>query len=99
VLIRALEPVAGIDLMRRRRGREALAELASGPGKLTQALAIGPAENRADLVGARRPRLTILPGDAPAAIDETPRIGITRAADWPLRFCERGSAFLSRRGG
>jgi DNA-3-methyladenine glycosylase len=98
-LVRALEPVAGIDLMRRRRGREALADLASGPGKLAQALAIGPAENALDLVprsrGAR-PALTILDGDAPAAIDATPRIGITRAAEWPLRFLERGSAFVSR---
>lgn len=94
VLIRALEPVEGIDLMRARRGREDVRDLTSGPGKLTQALGIGRAENGLDLVSSR---LTISRGDAPAGVEATPRIGITKAADWELRFVEKGSPFASRR--
>ena len=92
VLIRALEPVSGVELMRERRGRDLVFELASGPGKLTEALGIGPKQNGLDLVTSQ---LRLLPGDRPASIDVTPRIGITQAADWPLRFVERGSKYLS----
>jgi DNA-3-methyladenine glycosylase len=94
VLIRALEPLEGLDLMRRRRGREDPRDLASGPGKLTQALGIGRSENGLDLIESR---LTIVKGAPPAAIEATPRIGISKAADWALRFVEKGSAFASRR--
>lgn len=94
VLIRALEPTQGLALMRRRRGREPLTDLTSGPGKAAQALGIGPAQNGADLV---RSPLAILAGPAPDAIAVSPRIGITRAADWPLRFYVPGSPFVSRR--
>jgi DNA-3-methyladenine glycosylase len=93
VLIRALEPLLGEALMRARRGVAERRALASGPGKLTQALAIGEAENGACL---RRSTLIVAEGPPPARIEATPRIGITRAADWPLRFVEAGSAFLSR---
>jgi DNA-3-methyladenine glycosylase len=100
VLIRAIEPVSGIDVMRRRRaaGQRRLPDtaLTSGPGKLAQALGITGALDAHPL---DRAPLYILPGDgvAAAAVDCGPRIGITRAADWPLRFWERGNRCVSRR--
>lgn len=81
VLVRALEPLTGLDVMRRRRGR---ADLASGPGKLTIAMGITRALNGADLV---KGPLRIV--DGPAHVGEikvTPRIGISQCVDWPLRF-------------
>ncbi len=102
VLLRALEPFGeGIDLMRRRRGREAEADLCSGPGKLTQALGITLAENGADLVRsaltivAEDGRLAGRPPDA-LAIEASPRIGISRAQDRPLRFFVPGHPCVSR---
>jgi len=96
VLIRALEPRWGIEEMRRRRGREPLRDLCSGPGKLTEALGIG-----LDLNGAA---LTAPPFELrnrgeewrDVAVAAGPRIGITRAAELPWRFCAAGSAYLSR---
>lgn len=85
VLIRAVEPVEGLALMRRRRRGCADALLANGPARLCQAFAIGRSQN-----GVRLDRgpLRILRG--PRVPDErvavTTRIGISRAADWPLRF-------------
>jgi DNA-3-methyladenine glycosylase len=94
VLIRALEPVAGVELMRERRGVEAARDLCSGPGKLTQALGIGLELNDTLLHGP----ISIHPRDSaeppPAAACE--RIGITRAVELPWRFCEIGSGYLSR---
>lgn len=94
VLLRALEPVDGLALMQRRRGTSVLRHLASGPGRLTQAMAITLAHNRDDLVTgplylARRDR-------SPGPIVATPRIGISAATDRPWRFVVRGSPFLSR---
>lgn len=94
VLLRALEPVDGLALMQRRRGTSVLRQLASGPGRLTQAMAITLAHNREDLVTgplylARRDR-------SPGRIVATPRIGISAATDRPWRFVVRGSPFLSR---
>jgi DNA-3-methyladenine glycosylase len=94
VLIRALEPAAGIDLMRARRGRAALFELCSGPGKLARALGITGADNGADLV---RSHLVLEDGPAPAEIAVSPRIGITRNAEAPLRFFDAASPHVSRR--
>jgi DNA-3-methyladenine glycosylase len=96
VLIRALEPVEGIELMRSRRGVDRLEHLCSGPGKLTQALGIGLVDNGCDLsrgpvVIARKPRAW---RDAPVAASR--RIGITKAAELEWRFCALGSRFLSR---
>ena len=96
VLIRALEPLAGIDLMRRRRpAAKRLEDLASGPGKLTLALAITRKQNGADLT---RSRLYVLRERHPPAFEVvvTPRIGITHCADWPLRFLIADSPFVSR---
>jgi DNA-3-methyladenine glycosylase len=95
VLLRALEPVQGIDLMRRRRGGVADRQLCSGPGKLCQALAI-----TRDLDGEpmRRSNVKVLQrsGARPPATVATPRIGITKAADWPLRFVIDKSPWTSR---
>lgn len=93
VLVRALEPVAGHDVMRRRRGRD---DLTNGPARLTQALGIGP-----DLTGHRYdvPPLEWLVGQ-PVEEDDvcvTTRIGISRAADLPLRFYDRRSRWVSKR--
>lgn len=93
VLIRALEPTAGIALMQRRRGRDEPTALASGPGKLAQALGIARAQNGADLVSSS---LSVLAGPAVEEVAVSPRIGISRAADWPLRFFVPGNAHVSR---
>ena len=94
VLLRAIEPVAGVGLMRRRRRTAAARSLGSGPGRLTQAMGITLAHNRADLVSgslylARGPRRR-------EPIAATPRIGISQATDRRWRFVLRGSRFLSR---
>ena len=96
VLIRALEPVAGVDLMRRRRpSARRLEDLASGPGKLTQAMAITRAQNGADLT--RGPLVVRQPAeDRAIETSVTPRVGIRHCADWPLRFLIRGNRFVSR---
>jgi len=96
VLIRALEPVEGIDLMRERRGLHALEQLCSGPGKLTQALGIGLGLNATDLVSGPM-RIGPRPAgwEAPAMVAGT-RIGITKAPELPWRFCARGSRSVSR---
>jgi DNA-3-methyladenine glycosylase len=94
VLIRALEPTAGLERMRARRGPRPDAELCSGPGKLTEALGIGLDLNDADL--CRDPFLLARPeGDRPE-VTVAPRVGITKAVDRPWRFCAAGSAFVSR---
>jgi DNA-3-methyladenine glycosylase len=96
VLIRALEPVEGIELMRERRGLERLEDLCSGPGKLTQALGIELSDNGCDLalgpiVIARKPRAW---REAPVAASR--RIGITKATELEWRFSAVGSRHLSR---
>lgn len=97
VLIRALEPLDGIELMAERRGIDAarLTGLCSGPGKLTEALGIGLSDNACDLargpvVIAGRPERF---GDP--VVQRDLRIGITKAADLPWRFCLAGSPYLS----
>jgi DNA-3-methyladenine glycosylase len=95
VLIRALEPSVGIERMRERRGPRADAELCSGPGKLTEALGVGLADNGADLT--REPFFLLPPeGGAPPEIATGPRIGITKATERPWRFCAAGNRFVSR---
>jgi DNA-3-methyladenine glycosylase len=96
VLIRALEPLEGLDHMRARRGMEAPRQLCSGPGKLTQALGIGRELNDTDLL-----RGPIVFSDRPrawrdVAVDVDVRIGITKAADLPWRFIASGNRFVSR---
>jgi DNA-3-methyladenine glycosylase len=93
VLIRALEPVDGIELMRQRRGLDRAEELCSGPGKLTQALGIGLSLNATSLLDgpievlARERRPRVVAGE---------RIGITKAVELPWRFCDADSQHVSR---
>ena len=95
VLIRALEPLAGLDLMRRRRGVDRDVDLTSGPARLCDAFGLTRAQDGARL---DRGALRILRGvrvpDEDVVV--SPRIGIRKAAEWPLRFHIRGSRFVSR---
>lgn len=97
VLVRALQPLSGIEQMRRRRGRHALSDLCSGPGKLSQALAIKLAEDGTDLCGGGP--ISILAAPAllvPASVLPGVRVGITKAVELPWRFCLAGSEHVSR---
>ncbi len=93
VLIRALEPTHELALMAERRGMSAARALCSGPGKLSQALAI---TRDHDALPLDRAPFALEPGVAPAIISG-PRIGISKAVEVPWRFGEAGSRFLSRR--
>ena len=92
VLLRALEPTAGLETMHDRRGRESVLDLCRGPGRLGQALAIGP-ELDGEPIGAGRIELTI--GQASGPVVQTPRIGITRAVELPWRFLLADSPYVS----
>ena len=95
VLIRALEPLAGLDRMRRRRGTADLLRLARGPGCVGQALGLDRRFNGADLTG---PKLWIAGGERPAnrfRVGRSPRIGIRRARDWRWRLYRAGDPFVS----
>jgi DNA-3-methyladenine glycosylase len=92
VLIRALEPTVGLEMMRERRGTDDVRLLCSGPGKLCQALAV---TRDHDGLAVDAPPFALTPGDA-AGIVTGPRIGITKAAELPWRFGEAGSRYLSR---
>jgi DNA-3-methyladenine glycosylase len=94
VLIRALEPTAGVEQMRERRGGRPDRELCSGPGKLTEALGIDLSSNGADL--SRDPFLLLGPEGEPPEVVSGPRIGITKAVERPWRFCAAASPFVSR---
>lgn len=96
VLIRALEPLEGIDLMRKRRGRPGLGELCAGPARLVEAMGIEPRLYGHDLT---QPPLFILRGDQVPEEDVvvTTRVGIKLAADLPLRFYIRNSRFVSKK--
>jgi DNA-3-methyladenine glycosylase len=96
VLIRALEPVDGVELMRERRGLEGLEELCSGPGKLTQALGIGLSLNGTSLVDGPIELLTREPGAREPRVVAGERIGITKAVELPWRFCDADSRHVSR---
>lgn len=95
VLVRALEPIAGIDLMEARRGPgTAVRDLCRGPGRLTRALEIDRSLDGVDLIASRLLWLARSTAGV-ARIGSSRRIGITRAAHRRLRFYERGSVFLS----
>jgi DNA-3-methyladenine glycosylase len=96
VLIRALEPTAGLGAMRARRGERPDRDLCSGPGKLTEALGIGLERNGDDLT--RDPFELAAPEGRwrEAEVVTGPRIGITKATERPWRFCAAGSRFVSR---
>ena len=94
VLIRALEPLEGLPIMRRNRGVERLRDLARGPGRLAAALRIDRSLDGLDL--CRQGPLWLGRDDQePGEIGQSVRIGISRDADRLLRFYLRGSAFVS----
>jgi DNA-3-methyladenine glycosylase len=93
VLIRALEPTTGIDIMRQRRGQEDIRLLCSGPGKLCQALGI---TRELDGHALDAPPFALTLADKRADMHIGPRIGITKAVDIPWRFGIRNSRFLSK---
>ncbi|HEX9599706.1 MAG TPA: DNA-3-methyladenine glycosylase [Gaiellaceae bacterium] len=94
VLIRALEPTQGLEAMRVRRGTENERLLCAGPGRLCQALGI---THEHDGLPLDRAPFELRARDEEPEIVRGPRIGITKAADRPWRYCLAGSRFLSRR--
>jgi DNA-3-methyladenine glycosylase len=96
VLIRGVEPVQGVDMMRKFRQIDDIVSLTSGPGKLTQALNITSALNGADMKD-KNSELHIEFGAEPESVVATPRIGITRATDKNWRFVDPSSPFVSRK--
>ena len=95
VLIRALEPRRGIELMKRRRGVDDVRQLCSGPGKLTQALAITGRHHEMDFCSDLR-HCFVRNTNMTVNVVADARIGITRSAHYPWRFTLRGSPFVSR---
>ncbi len=95
ILIRAIEPRRGLALMRKRRGVEELKRLCSGPGKLTQALEINKRHHEIDLCSDPAHSFRARPNDDVEVVAD-PRIGISRAKDFPWRFTLRDSPFVSR---
>jgi DNA-3-methyladenine glycosylase len=94
VLIRAIEPTAGIEVMRERRGLSDIRKLCAGPGRVCQALGISGQDDGRPL---DQPPFQVLGGTAEGDIAAGPRIGITRGIEAPWRFGVAGSPFLSRR--
>jgi DNA-3-methyladenine glycosylase len=100
ILIRAVEPLEGIELMKKHRGCNDMLGLTRGPGRLAAAFQINRSHDGVDLCGESALWLGAITGeggqsDAQTVIGETVRIGITRAADHVLRFYEAGSPFVS----
>ena len=99
VLIRALEPLAGLETMRRRRGGKRIPDrrLCAGPARLCEALAVTGVLNGASLArGPLRIVATRSRRRGGAVVVAGPRVGITEAADWPLRFYYQDSPWVSR---
>lgn len=96
VLIRALEPLAGIHIMKQRRpAARRVEDLASGPGKLTLAMEITRRHYGADVTQGSLTVRRLLP-EPSFDVTVSPRIGIRHCADWPLRFSIAGSPFVSK---
>jgi DNA-3-methyladenine glycosylase len=93
VLIRALEPTHGVDAMRERRGIEEVRLLCSGPGRLTQALAV---TREHDGLALDRPPFELRSRTRDVEVVTGPRIGITKAVERPWRYGLAGSRFVSR---
>ena len=94
VLIRAIEPLEGIEQMQRRRHGASPLDIARGPGRLCEALAIGPQLDGTDLCSSKTLWLGTLPGKA-RTVGVTTRIGLSREQHHPRRFFEVGSRFVS----
>jgi len=93
VLIRAIEPQAGLDIMRTRRGLDDARLLCAGPGRVGEALGVTREHNG---LAISAPHFELLPASGPLQVLCGPRIGISKAADLPWRFGLAGSRFLSR---
>ena len=95
VLVRALEPLDGVELMRERRGHVRERDLTNGPGKLCEALGITGAQNGIPL---RKSAIEILRGEpvVDSKVVVTPRIGITKSAEWPLRWYVDDNPYVSK---
>ena len=96
VLIRALEPRWGLDEMRRRRSGRPERELCSGPGKLSEAIGVELSETATSLLSAPFTLAGPVPGWEMTDIVTGPRVGITKAAELPWRFCAADNRFVSR---
>jgi len=92
-LVRALEPTAGLDEQRRRRGRDDVRALCSGPGKLCQALAV---TREHDGLALDRPPFRLTERQDVPEIVTGPRVGLTRATEFSWRYFEEGSPYVSR---
>ena len=96
VLLRAAEPMEGVELMRAARGKDAVQQLCSGPGRLAQAFGINRSYDCTDVTGSGL--LTIFDdGYRPSDVVACPRIGLTKNAEAPLRFLVADSVHLSKR--
>jgi DNA-3-methyladenine glycosylase len=94
VLIRALEPVEGVEQMRANRGISQVEQLTNGPGKLTKALAIDGGFNGEDVVTSKR--LYVVGRDAPVKVGTSTRVGISRGREQMWRFFVEGNRFVSK---
>ena len=98
ILVRALEPRMGIEAMQARRGKSALKDLCSGPGKLTVALGITGADHCTQMVGRERPTevgLRRIRGRSDRIVAEDVRVGISKAAHYPWRYLAQGNPHVS----
>jgi DNA-3-methyladenine glycosylase len=93
VLIRAIEPIKGIERMRERRGVKEDTDLTNGPGKLTKALSIGPSLYGEDMVTSRR--LYLLTGRPVGLVSVSARIGLSQARETMWRYFVEGNSFVS----
>lgn len=96
VLLRALEPISGIELMRKRRGREDARLLCAGPARLVEAMGITMEDNGRDLFSGRLRLLAKDPAEKIAVV-RTTRIGISKAREELLRFSIEGNPYVSRK--
>ncbi len=92
VLIRALEPITGIDTMKENRNENNILKLCKGPANLTKALGLNLTHNFSSLISDN---LYIIPKSNEVSISTSERIGINKSKDLQLRFCETGSAYVS----
>jgi len=98
VLVRAIEPTVGVEMMMRRRGTDRITELASGPGKLTEAMGITRELHGTDLTDPSGP-LVVLDEGRKVGVARSHRIGVGEDLPEPLRFFVPGSPFVSRARG
>jgi DNA-3-methyladenine glycosylase len=96
VLLRALEPMDGIDVMKKRRGASSLRDLARGPGRLTSAMAIDARDDGLDLCADAGLWLGEFASGRRVVVSATTRIGLSREQGRKWRFYEHGSSFVSR---